>query len=268
MELRAEFFHARHPENILVVQHIRVQAAKADTLNAGHLGGFLNQFHQACAAVGAVAGQADGRQHDLFIACVGQTAQFFQHAGLVAAAHRAAGAGNDAVGTAAVAAILDLDKGAGVLGELIHGQLFKPFSLLVGTDIYHTLLLAVQHLLHIVQNRVPVAGAGHNVSLGNLGGLLGESLGVAAGQHRHRAGVLALGAAQPLTAFLVTEIRDGAAVDDIDIGPFLVGDDGVAVFLKQLCQCASFVLIYLAAQGVKSYPHGFVSFTYRIAFLL
>ena len=84
----------------------------------------------------------------------------------------------------------------------------------------------------------------------------------------HRAGVLALGAAQPLTAFLVTEIRDGAAVDDIDIGPFLVGDDGVAVFLKQLCQCASFVLIYLAAQGVKSYPHGFVSFTYRIAFLL
>lgn len=54
MELRAEFFHARHPENILVVQHIRVQAAKADTLNARYLGGFLNQFHQACAAVGAV----------------------------------------------------------------------------------------------------------------------------------------------------------------------------------------------------------------------
>ena len=155
-----------------------------------------------------------------------------------------------------------------MLGKLIHGQFFKPFSLLVGTDIYHTLFLAVQHLLHIGQNRVPVAGAGHNVSLGDLGGLLGESLGIAAGQHRHRAGVLALGAAQPLTAFLVTEIRDGAAVDDIDIGPFLVGDDGVAVFLKQLCQCAGFVLIYLAAQGVKSYPHGFVSFTYRIAFLL
>ena len=47
---------------------------------------------------------------------------------------RSAGARNNAVGAAAVAAVLDLDKGAGVLGKLIHGQFFKALALLVGAE--------------------------------------------------------------------------------------------------------------------------------------
>ena len=82
MELRAGVFPPAIRRISLVVQHIRVQAAKADTLNARYLGGFLNQFHQACAAVGAVAGQAGWPSARPLYSLVGQTAQFFQHAGL------------------------------------------------------------------------------------------------------------------------------------------------------------------------------------------
>ena len=238
------------------MQHVGVKAAQPDALNAGHLGGFFNQLYQARTAVGAVARQADGRQHDLLIPGVGQAAQLLQHARLIAAAHRTAGARNNAVGAAAVAAVLDLDKGAGVLGKLIHGQLFKALALLVGADVDDALLLTVQHLLHVGQNRVTVARAGHNVRLGDLGGLVRERLRVAPCQHGHRAGVLALGTAQPFAALLVAEVRHGAAVDDVDIRTFFIGDNGVAVFLKQLGQRARFILVYLAAQGVKSYPHG------------
>ena len=256
MELRAELFHRSHPANILIVQHIGIQTAQTDTLNTGHGGRLLNQLCKACAAVGAVAGQADGRQHDLLVAGIRQAAQLVQYAGLVTAAHRPAGAGDHAVGTAAVAAVLHLDKGAGVLGKFVHRQFLEPLSLFVRADIHHTLGLAVQHLLHIGQNGAAVAGAGHNIGLGNFGGLLGEGLRVAPGQHRHGTGILALGAAQPLAAFLIAEVCHSAAVDDIDIGAFLIGDNGVAVLLKQLRQRAGLVLVYLAAQGVKSYPHG------------
>ena len=106
-----------------------------------------------------------------------------------------------------------------MLGKLIHGQFFKPFLPSRGDGYLPRAPPRRSAPSASARIASPVAGAGHNVSLGDLGGLLGESLGIAAGQHRHRAGVLALGAAQPLTAFLITEIRDGAAVDDIDIGP-------------------------------------------------
>ena len=255
MELRAELLYCGHAADVVIVQHVGVKAAQPDALNAGHLGGFFNQLHQARTAVGAVARQADGRQHDLLIPGVGQAAQFLQHARLIAAAHRTAGARNNAVGAAAVAAVLDLDKGAGVLGKLIHGQFFKALALLVGADVDDALLLTVQHLLHVGQNRVTVAGAGHNVRLGDLGGLVREGLRVAPCQHGHSSGVLALGTAQPFAALLVAEVRHGAAVDDVDIRTFFIGDNGVAVFLKQLGQRACFILVYLAAQGVKSYPH-------------
>ena len=42
--------------------------------------------------------------------------------------------------------------------------------------------------------------------------------------------------AQPFAALLVAEVRHGAAVDDVDIRTFFIGDNGVAVFLKQLGQ--------------------------------
>ncbi len=68
---------------------------------------------------------------------------------LVAAAHRAAGAWDDAVGALTVAAVLYLDKGAGVGLEPLHGQLLKFLAALVGRD-GHNALMAVQQLENVI----------------------------------------------------------------------------------------------------------------------
>ena len=119
--------------------------------------------------------------------------------------------------------------------EPLHGQLLKFFAALVGRD-GNDALVAVQQLLHIVQNGFAVAIAAHKVGLGELGGFLREGLRVAAGEHRDRTGVLALFAAQPLAAF------------------------GEAVGAEQLFQCAGLVQVDLAAKGIKTNSHERVSF--------
>ena len=243
------------PLNIAGLQHIGVKAAKAHTLNAGHCVDLFQNIQKARAVVLAVAGQADARNHHFFITGSGQSVQLGQNAGFVAAAHGAAGTRDHAIGTAAVAAVLDLDKGAGVILKFFQWQLFKLFALGVGLNIHHTRLGAVQHLGHISQNAVSAAGAGYHIGLGNGSGFLGEGLRIAARKHRNGAGVFPLGAAQPLAAFLIAEIGYGAAVDHIHIGAFAGGGQQIAVLLKQALQRAGFVLIHLAAKGIKTYTH-------------
>ena len=192
--------------------------------------------------------------------------KLLQNAFLAAAAHRAAGAGDDAVGALAVAAVLHLDKGAGMLGKPLDGQLLKLLALLVGADVHDALLLAVQHLLHQAGQNAPAAGAGHHVGLRHRGGFLRERLGVAAGQDRDGLRMLPLLPAQPFAAFLVAEVGDGAAVDHIDVRLLAGFHHRVAVGLKQLCQGAGLVLVDLAAQGIKIDPHIRSSFAFRLKF--
>ena len=147
-----------------------------------------------------------------------------------------------------------------MLGKFVHRQFFKALALFVGADIHHALGIAVQQLLHVGQHGVAVAGAGHHVRLGDGGSLLGERLRIAARQHGDGAGVLALGAAQPFAAFLVAEIGHGAAVHHIHVRRLIIRHHGVAVCLKQLLHSAGFVLVDLAAQGIKCYPHKYDPF--------
>ena len=259
MELRAELFHGGKAGDELRREHIRVQTAQTDALDALHLSAVLHQLHEVGAGVQTVAGQGDGAEHHLAVAGSGQLAQLGKDAGFAAAAHRAAGPGDDAVGALAVAAVLYLDKGAGVGLEPLHGQLLKFFAALVGCD-GNDALVAVQQLLHIVQNGLAVAVAAHKVGLGELGGFLREGLRVAAGKHRDRAGVLALFAAQPLAALLVAEVGHSAAVHDEHIGRFTFLRDGEAVGAEQLFQCAGLVQVDLAAKGIKTNSHERVSF--------
>ena len=243
------------------MEHVRVKAAQPDALDARHPGGLFHQLHQRGAGVGAVAGQADGSKHHFFIPGLRQPPQFFQNTFLAAAAHRAAGAGNDAVGALPSAAVLHLHKGAGMLGKPVHGQFLKLLALVMGADVHHTGLLAVQHLPHILQNGPAAAAAGHYIRLCNGGGLLREGLWITPGQHRHRAGVFPLGAAQPFAAFLVSEVGHGTAVHHVHIRRFTAGHHRVAAVLKQLGQRAGLVLIHLAAKGIKGHTHSFHSFS-------
>ncbi len=202
----------------------------------------------------AVAGQVDTAEHYLFITGGGQRGQLLHHALLTAAAAGAPGPGNDAVGTAAVAAVLHLDEGPGVALEIFHGQFFKPLALFVGADIHHP-LAAVQRFLDVLQHGGAAHVAHHHVCFFQLRGLLGERLGIAPRQHRHRAGILALGPPQPLAAFLVAPGGHGAAVHHINVRRFVPGGQGVAPAQEQLLQRPGLVLIHLAAKGVKAHAH-------------
>ena len=223
--LGAELVHCRQPGDVFGSQHIGVKAAQPDTLDALHPGALLHQLHEVGAGVEAVAGQGDGAEHHFPVAGSGQLAQLGEDALFRAAAHRAAGAGDDAVGALAVAAVLYFDKGAGVGLEPLHWQFLEPLALRVGGD-GDDALVAVQQLEHIIEDGFPVAVATDQVGLHELGRFLGESLWVAAGEDGDGAGVLALGPAEPLAALLVAEVGDGAAVHHKDVGLFALRHDG------------------------------------------
>ena len=138
--------------------------------------------------------------------------------------------------------------------EPLHGQFLKFFAALVGLD-GNDALVAVQQLLHIVQNGFAVAIAAHKVGLGELGGFLRKGLRIAAGT-----GIFALGAAQPLAALLVTEVGHGAAVHHKNIRFFALRHDGEASAPEHLLQRAGLVQVDLAAKGIKTNSHERVSF--------
>ena len=254
VELGAELFHRCQPGDELRGQHVGVQAAQTDPLDALHLSAFFHQLHQIGPGVQTVAGQGNGAEHDLAVAGGGQLAQLLQDAVLGAAAHRAAGAGDDAVGTLTVAAVLHLDKRAGVGLEPLHGQLLKQLAPLVGRNGNDT-LVAVQQLEHIVQDGLAVSVAADEISLHELGSFLGESLRIAAGEHGHGTGIFALGAAQPLAALLVAEVGHGAAVHHKNIRFFALRHDGEASAPEHLLQRAGLVQVDLAAKGIKTNSH-------------
>ena len=183
--------------------------------------------------------------------------QFIKDALLAAASYRASCAGNNAVGTLTAAAVFNLYKSACMVGKAVHGKLFKCFTFLMRTNVNNFFLLAVQHLHHVLQNRVAVAGTGDNICLCNICGFFRECLRVAAGQNRHGAGIFPLGAAKPFAAFLITEIGYSTAVYHIHIGGLTALDHGETVLLKQLRQSTGLILIYFTTQGIKGYSHDF-----------
>jgi hypothetical protein len=259
VELRAKLIYRRQAGDERRGEHIGVKTAQTDTLNARHLCALFHQFHKVRAGVQPVAGQRDGAEHHLAVAGSSQLAQFGQNAFLGAAAHRAACAGDDAVGALPVAAVLYLDKGAGMGLEPLHRQLLEQLAALVRGN-GHNAFVAVQQLLHVVQNGLAVTVAAHKVGLHELCGLLREGLRVAAGQHRHCTRVLALFAAQPLAAFLVAKVGHGAAVHNEHVCCLAFLRNGKAVGAEQLLQRTGLVQVDLAAQCIKTNSHERVSF--------
>ena len=254
MELGAQAVHPGQNFNLAVGHQIRLQAAQPDAVDALHLPAGGGQAGQGAAGILAVTGQVDARQHHFPVARVRQGAQFRQHAFLAAAAHPAPGPGNHAVGALPVAAVLYLDERPGMALEPLHGQFFKGFAPLVGGNL-HQPFAAVQHPLHPLQQAAPVGAAGYQIGFLHGGSLLRECLGIAAGQHGHCAGIFPLGPPQPLAAFLVAARGHGAAVHNINVCRFILPGQGVAVLAEQLLQRPGLVLVYLAAQRIKTNAH-------------
>ena len=135
--------------------------------------------------------------------------------------------------------------------EPLHRQFLEPLAALVRGD-GHDALMAVQQLEHIVQNGLAVAVAAHQVGLQELRSLLREGLRIAAGEHGHGTGVLALGTAQPLAALLIAKVGHGAAVHHEYVRRFAFLHDGKAVGTEHLLQGAGLVQVDLAAQCIKN----------------
>ena len=95
------------------------------------------------------------------------------------------------------------------------------------------------------------AGAHHNVGAAHLPGLFRLHLAVAAADDQSGLGIDFLAAAGGIAGFFVAEGGDSAGVDDIHMGKFVKGNDGVSPLFKQSLQSLGLKLVGFAAQGVK-----------------
>ena len=110
----------------------------------------------------------------------------------------------------------------------------------------HGLFLAAGHRLQQVQKALPVPAAADEVGV-QLGRLLRGYLGVAPAQGHHRLRRSPPGLAHRLAGLLVADGGDGAAIDNVDVGFFLKGDQGVALGQQQLLHGLGLVLVHFAA---------------------
>ena len=76
VELRAELFHGGKAGDELRREHIRVQTAQTDALDALHLSAVLHKLHKVGAGIQTIAGQGDGTEHHFAVAGSRQLAQF------------------------------------------------------------------------------------------------------------------------------------------------------------------------------------------------
>ena len=165
---------------------------------------------------------------------------------------------DDAVGTKAVAPVLDLDERAGAALEVVDLQRLQP----------RVVLPDVHNPPAVLEEGGEMAGQGaagrvaqHDVRLGEALRLLGEGLGHAAGERQHGVGVVPPAAAQQLPQLPVAFAGHGAGVDDQPVGGQgrLVAGDKLprleALGLQKAAHGLGFVLVHLAAQGVKDNFH-------------
>ncbi len=236
----------RQPFNQRIRHQIRFKAAQANAPDAVHRGGARYDARKIGAGILAVAGKIDAGEHRLGIAAPRQHLQFAQNVFLVAAAHAAACARNNAICAAPVAPVLNLQKSA----RMAFQQFLKALALSVRPNV-HDALARLDELQHVLQYQVPRAGTGDDIRLRGRARLLGKGLRVAAGKHRDGVRVPALGAPQPLAAFFVAARRNGAAVYDpyVRLLVILCGDK--AIIIKKLRQRAGLVLVHFAAQRIK-----------------
>ena len=90
--------------------------------------------------------------------------------------------------------------------------------------------------------------AENDIALGQALHILGERLRHTAREDDDAVGILAAHAVEQLAVFRVADCRDGAAVDDGDVGAVPVIGGHIAVPDKILAHCLRLVLIHLAAE--------------------
>ena len=204
----------------------------------------------------AVIGKIDAGEDDLTVTVPRKGEKFALQLRHRLAADGAARGGDDAIAAPVIAAVLYFKKGAGAHAEIGGGAAFEILAFFVLWDIDNALVIE-RKILDQLRQGGTVACPGDDIGLLHGGGLLREGLRVAAGEHHDGAGIFPTEAADGLAGLAVAFGGDGAAAHHIDIAAGGVpGDDIKAFGGKAGGKHLSFVLIDLAAKGVKRYSHG------------
>ena len=201
----------------------------------------------------------DSRKDDLLVTFLRQDLYFLLHVLRAAASDAASRVRDDAVAAELVAAVLNLDEGAGVLRLLVDMKLL----VLVGSSKVRNGLPDLFSGKPRVQKRNEVRLAvvsDDQVNGGILSQFVRRRLDITSCRNYHRVRIFCLRAVQHLAGFFICNVRHGTGVDDIDIRFFLKAHDLIASGLQKLFHGLRFVCIYFAAKIVqRCFSHILVS---------
>ena len=254
MKLGTEIVKGRQPPAEVLIHDPWLQRAEADAHGSGGGTDGLRQIGKAAAVlqVPAPGGDLDTRHHYLPVTGLRQCPGLGNGPVEGLGAHGAAGIGDDAVGAEIVAAVLNLQHGAGTLPHPAGRQIFKGSALqgVVNSNVltaHAACLLFPPEGQQTLQEFLPAAAAGDHIGAG-FGSFLRADLGVAAAHTQQGVGMLAAQTVQEGAIFAVGDGGDGAGVDDEDIAVGLRGRL-VAQTDELLLHGLGLILVDLAAQG-------------------
>lgn len=159
--------------------------------------------------------------------------------------------GDDAVRAEILAAILDLEEGTRTLGAVVERDVLESLRL---HDIGDRALDAVflHGLLDVIDDVRALLRAEHDAHAFDGADLVRRDLRIAAADGHDGLRVLAMRAADDLTALAVAETRDGARIDDVNIGARLERHDLIAALLEETLHGLRLKLVDLAAKCGQS----------------
>ena len=264
MELRAEVRERRHLFDGFRSDVVEFEGADADPVEP-HAAGEFDGVGEVLPDVRAVAAEVDADEDDFPVAGRLDPAELRREVFEGAGTAPPAGSGDDAVGTAAVAAVLDLDERPGPAEELLDGDVLERLVPVVSEDVedfFRHLFLRFfgKEPVHVFDDLFLVPDPGDDVGFVEGRRLVGVCLDHAAAEDDAGVGGHAAESTDSLAGLLVGYRCHGAGVDDIDIGAlrrFRQSEAGAAELLRQRF---GVVFVHFAAEGMEIDLHVLTAF--------
>ncbi len=264
MELGTEVRERRQFLDGLRSDVVELEGTDADPVEA-HVTGELDGVGEVLPDVRSVAAEVDADEDDFPVTGRFDLGQFCLEVLEGAGTAPAAGGGDDAVGTAAVAAVLDLDEGPGPSEELLDGDVLEGFIPVVGEDVEHffrclCLSLFGEELIYVVDDLFLVPDTGDDVRLVEGRGFVRVGLDHAAAQDDTGVGGHAAEFPDGLAGLLVGDCCDRAGVDDVDVSALRLLGQGEPRAAEAFRQSFGVVLIHFAAERMEIDLHVLTAF--------
>ena len=261
MELGAELRQRCQPVQHLVRHALRFQRTEADTADSRNGTAQLYRIGKTAAPLHAVEPQIDAAEHQLLIAVLrkgtGGTAQLLRRQRTAAPS----GIGDDAVAAKAVAAVLNLEKGTGVVRHDVAGKCLKGVVSGVGIHCATGRVCLLPCFQQLRQTAAPL-GAQYQISFGNGLRLFRICLRIAAGEYQKHVRIAAAQFAQSGTGAVVARLCDSAGIEDTDIRLLRGRDNAVSGAAQHGLHGSGFAGVDFAAERQKITVQRFLSLSF------